>query len=106
VVHLIRHHATAFLTPPGSQTIENARRAWDPLMARQIAAHLTLIYPEEIPDAGDLAARAPRTSSLGEQAWAELAGTPIRTRFTITQTAITAYDGRGWPTLQVMPLTG
>ena len=46
---------------PGSgrgQFVEQLRRTWDPGMARQIAAHLTLVYPEEIPDAAELAARA------------------------------------------------
>jgi len=27
-------------------------------------------------------------------------------RITITQVAITAYDGNRWPTLQTIPLTG
>jgi hypothetical protein len=27
-------------------------------------------------------------------------------RFTITNVAITAYDGQRWPTLQAIPLTG
>lgn len=167
-MQLTRHHVTAFLTPHDSQAIEELRRTWDPGMARQIAAHLTLIYPEEIPSAAELVARAcaaaartppftiatgfpihsgspadgvflrvadldggirafraaavptgaaisfpphvtivhPRTSSLGAQAWAELASTPVRARFTITEIAITAYDGSRWPTQQVIPLRG
>jgi 2'-5' RNA ligase len=54
---LTRHHATAFLDPSSSQFVEQLRRTWDPGMTRQIAAHLTLIYPEEVPDAAELAAR-------------------------------------------------
>lgn len=45
-----RHHATLFVDPAVSQPIEDLRRAWDPEMARQIAAHVTLVYPWEAPD--------------------------------------------------------
>jgi 2'-5' RNA ligase len=165
---LTRHHATAFLAADGSRAIEELRLTWDPRMARQIAGHVTLIYPEEIPDAAELAARAagaavctppftiatespfyrgspaagvflavadiddgirafraaaipsgaavdfpphvtivhPRTSALGDQAWAELASAPIQARFTISKIAITAHDGGRWQSLQVIPLTG
>ena len=168
VLQLSRHHVTAFLDPGRGQFVEQLRRTWDPGMARQIAAHLTLVYPEEIPDAAELAARAalaaartppfaiavgspvhagspadgvflrvgdvdggigafraaflaaadalgfpphitivhPRTSRRGGQAWAELAGTRIGACFTITEVAITAFDGDRWPVLQVLPLTG
>ena len=34
--------------------MEELRSKWDPRMARQIAAHITLIYPEEIPDPTEL----------------------------------------------------
>jgi len=57
VLQLSRHHVTAFLDPGRSQFVEQLRRAWDPGIARQIAAHVTLVYPEEIPDAAGLAAR-------------------------------------------------
>jgi hypothetical protein len=58
LIQLTRHHITAFLDPSRSQFVEQLRRTWDPGMARQLAAHLTLVYPEEIPDAAELAARA------------------------------------------------
>jgi hypothetical protein len=48
----------------------------------------------------------PRTSRRGPQAWAELASVHVDTRITITEVAITAYDGGCWPTLQTIPLTG
>jgi hypothetical protein len=48
-VPLTRHHATAFLGPPADHAVAELRRTWDPEMARQIAAHVTLIYPEAIP---------------------------------------------------------
>ena len=48
----------------------------------------------------------PRTSRHGTQAWAELASMRLDDRITITQVAITAYDGDRWPTLQTIPLTG
>jgi 2'-5' RNA ligase len=165
---LTRCHATAFLGSPASRALEELRRTWDPGMAKQIAAHITLIYPEEITDPAELAERTehaaariapftiaagrpfhagspadgvflhvsdpddgigrfrgaaiphgraiaflphitivhPRTSRRGERAWAELAQVHIDTRFTIAEVAITAYDGRRWPTLQAVPLTG
>ena len=79
---LTRRHATAFLGPAGSQAIEELRRAWDPDMARQIAAHVTLIYPEEIPDPAELTARtaraaastAPFTIAIGSPFYAGSAG--------------------------------
>jgi hypothetical protein len=58
VIRLPRHHVTAFLDPGRSQFVEQLRRTWDPGMAEQIAAHVTLVYPEEIPDAAELAAKA------------------------------------------------
>jgi hypothetical protein len=165
---LTRHHATAFLDHPDGRVFEDLRRTWDPDMARQIAAHITLIYPEEISDPEELAARAeraaartapfrivigspfhsgspadgvflrvsdvdhgirrfraaavpdgqavdfpahttiahPRTSRRGEQAWAELGGLHLDIRFTISQVAITAYDGDRWPSVATFPLTG
>jgi 2'-5' RNA ligase len=167
-MHLARHHATAFLNPHSSRMVEEVRRVWDPVMAQQIAAHITLIYPEEIADPAELIARAiraaastppfsisvgvpihagnpadgvflrvgdmaggirrfreaavpaghaigfpphvtivhPRTSRHGEQAWNELAGLHVDARFTITEVAITAYDGQRWPTLLTIPLAG
>ena len=157
-----------FLDPGRSGLVEELRRTWDPLMARQIAAHVTLIYPEEITDPADLVARAaraaarsapftigvgaamhaglpadgvflrvddlddgirafraaaippgqaidfpphvtvvhPRTSGQGERAWAELAGARIHVRLTITQVAITAFDGDRWSTRHILALTG
>jgi 2'-5' RNA ligase superfamily len=49
-----RHHATVFLNPERSGLVEELRSRWDPRMASQIAAHITLIYPEEIPDPAEL----------------------------------------------------
>lgn len=45
-----KHHATLFVDPEVSEPIEHLRRQWDPDMARQIAAHVTLVYPWEAPD--------------------------------------------------------
>jgi hypothetical protein len=126
-VHLTRHHATAFLSPRSSQKVEELRRTWDPAMAQQIAAHITLIYPEEIADPAELIVQATRAAAstapfsitvgapihaghpadgvYGERAWNELAGLHIDARFTITEVAITAYDGQRWPALQTIPLT-
>ena len=61
---LTRHHATAFLGLPADHVVEELRRIWDPEMARQIAAHVTLIYPGEIPDPARLAASAEHAAAL------------------------------------------
>ncbi len=55
---LTRHHVTAFVDPAVSEPVEELRRRWDPQMARQIAAHVTVVYPEEIPDPASLEERA------------------------------------------------
>src|SRR5438445_11019611 len=43
------HHGTIFLPPEVAGSIEAARREWDPDMANRIAAHVTLVYPQEAP---------------------------------------------------------
>ena len=43
------HHATIFVAPEIASPIEALRRAWDPAMATQVAAHVTLVYPREAP---------------------------------------------------------
>lgn len=163
---LTRHHVTAFVDPAVSEPVEQLRRRWDPQMARQIAAHVTVIYPEEIPRPASLAERTaaaavttapfdletgpafydespsggvflqvrdldgglrafraavvpprnaisfpphitivhPRTSALGEQAWAELAACSLSIRFTVACVAITAFDGARWPAQRVLQL--
>lgn len=135
-------------------------------MARQIAAHVTMVYPGEIPGPASLEKRAaaaaattapfdletgpafydgspsggvflqvhdldgglrafraaavplgsmisfpphitivhPRTSGLGEQAWAELAACSLGIRFTVTCAAITAFDGDRWPAVRIFHL--
>jgi hypothetical protein len=45
---LADHHATLFVAPEVSEPFERLRQRWDPEMARQIAAHVTLVYPREI----------------------------------------------------------
>ncbi len=163
---LTRHHVTAFVDPAVSEPVEELRRRWDPHMARQIAAHVTVVYPEEISGSASLEKQAaaaaaitapfdletgpafcdgspsggvflqvhdvdgglrafraaavppgsavsfpphitivhPRTSRLGERAWAELAACSLRIRFTVTCVAITAFDGDRWPALRILPL--
>jgi hypothetical protein len=48
----------------------------------------------------------PRTSRCGAQARAELANSHPTARITISQIAITAYDGDRWPSLHTIPPTG
>lgn len=56
-MELSRAHATIFLDPGVSAPIEALRQRWDPAMAGQIAAHATLVYPEEVPDLDALVGR-------------------------------------------------
>ena len=51
------HHATVFVPPAMAAPVETLRRAWDPQTAAQIAAHVTVAYPDEAPDVDLLAAR-------------------------------------------------
>jgi 2'-5' RNA ligase len=70
---LVRHHAAVFLDPRQTRPVEELRSRWDPVMASRIAAHVTLVYPEEVPDSASLehlaaaaaASTAPFTISLG-----------------------------------------
>jgi GNAT superfamily N-acetyltransferase len=50
-------HATIFLPPGVAGPVEAARRRWDPDMAAQIAAHVTLVYPHEVPSPDRLVER-------------------------------------------------
>ena len=60
------YHATIFLPPEIARSIEAARREWDPDMANRIAAHVTLVYPQEAPNAELLIERVHEASdSLG-----------------------------------------
>src|ERR1700722_9002712 len=61
---LLRYHATAFLDKASSAPIEALRAQWDPVMASQIDAHLSLIWPEEVPDHRELERRARRAAAL------------------------------------------
>jgi 2'-5' RNA ligase len=60
---LARHHVTVFLDPRASGPVEELRSRWDPVMARQIAAHITLIYPEEVSGRAGLERRAAEAAS-------------------------------------------
>ncbi|MFC4069606.1 2'-5' RNA ligase family protein [Actinoplanes subglobosus] len=43
----MRRHLTILLTGPSATLLEGWRRAWDPVMAAVVPAHVTLLYPEE-----------------------------------------------------------
>jgi 8-oxo-dGTP diphosphatase len=61
-----RPHATILLLDPAvAAPVEALRRRWDPAMASQIGAHVTVTYPDEVGDTGVLrACLAEITSSL------------------------------------------
>jgi 2'-5' RNA ligase len=44
-----RYHAMLFPIGPQLDEVEALRRAWDPSMAAEIPAHITLVYPVEHP---------------------------------------------------------
>jgi 2'-5' RNA ligase len=56
-----RRHAMLFPTGAALGEVEALRRAWDPTMAAQIAAHITVAYPDEHPG---LAALRERIASV------------------------------------------
>jgi 2'-5' RNA ligase len=51
------HHATIFVAPEIAGPIEAIRQKWDPVMAVQIGAHITVTYPPEAPIVDLLIAR-------------------------------------------------
>jgi 8-oxo-dGTP pyrophosphatase MutT (NUDIX family)/2'-5' RNA ligase len=55
-------HATLFLGGAVAEPIEALRRRWDPALASQIGAHVTVAYPGETGPVGDLIARARRAA--------------------------------------------
>jgi 8-oxo-dGTP diphosphatase len=69
-------HAVAFIGPAAAAPIEALRARWDPALADQIRAHITLAYPDESGGIDDLCERvaratarvAPFTIALGELA--------------------------------------
>ena len=65
------HHATIFVPPQVAEPLEAVRHSWDPIMATQIPAHVTLAYPQEAPIVDLLITRMRVTS---------IATTPFRLR--------------------------
>jgi hypothetical protein len=56
-------HATLFLGGAAAEPIEALRRRWDPALASQIGAHVTVAYPGETGPVGELIDRARRAAS-------------------------------------------
>jgi 8-oxo-dGTP diphosphatase len=70
-------HVTAFLDPAAGEQVEPLRAAWDPAMAGQIAAHVTIAYPSELGDLDEppeIAVAAPFRLRLGRLALDRSAG--------------------------------
>ena len=57
------HHVTIFVSADVADPIEATRRKWDPVMATQIPAHVTLAYPQEVPIVDRLFQRVRAASS-------------------------------------------
>lgn len=57
-------HATLFLEANAAEEIEALRGRWDPAMASQIAAHVTVAYPAEIGSLDELMERTRRAAQL------------------------------------------
>ena len=158
-----------FVPPDVAAPLEAVRREWDPDMAAQVAAHVTLVYPHEAPDVELLVSRLtgvmlatapfrlrlgglacfdrpeggvyvdvkdldggcgrlrdqllfppfrpsafaphvtlahPRTARRLRELWESSAYRRSNAEFSVTEIALTAFDGTGWQTLQRFPLTG
>jgi 2'-5' RNA ligase len=54
---LTHPHATAFVDSAVASALEALRAEWDPAMAEQIAAHVTIAYPAEVPALAELVER-------------------------------------------------
>ena len=83
-------HATIFLDRAGER-VEELRRTWDPAMADQIAAHISVAYPCEADDAEEMCNRAARA-----------AGDAIPFRLRLGQAK--HADHQGWVFLEVEDL--
>lgn len=59
----VRVHVIALLDPARSGPVEQLRQRWDPVMASQVRAHVTLVYPEEVPAGADIAALAAKAAA-------------------------------------------
>ena len=70
-------HATIFVAPGAAHVIEAIRYAWDADSSRQIAAHVTLVYPEEGPDVDLLAKRLRSATERVAPFRLRVGGTPI-----------------------------
>jgi hypothetical protein len=100
-------HATLFWEESAGGDLEELRRMWDPVMAAQIAAHVTVTYPAEIPTTEPhVTIVHPRTSEDGAVAWKELAGTSLQGETIVERVVITAFDGRRWQELSAFRLQG
>lgn len=53
-----RHHLTILLHGPLADRLQLLRMRWDPVMARLVPPHVSVVYPEEIPDSEALVSRA------------------------------------------------
>jgi 8-oxo-dGTP diphosphatase len=73
-------HAGLFVTGTLAERIEALRSEWDPAMASQVAAHVTVAYPGEVPDLGELLRRARRASSSSPRVRLELVEPMIHDR--------------------------
>ena len=52
-----RRHVIILVSGEAGEHLDTLRRRWDPVMAEQIGAHITVVYPDEAPDPGLLRAR-------------------------------------------------
>jgi hypothetical protein len=64
-------HASVMVDPVAPD-IEALRRRWDPVMAAQIAAHVTVAYPNEAADLDAMTARVRRAASRAKRFELEL----------------------------------
>jgi hypothetical protein len=85
-----RHHATTFVPSDIARPIDAIRRTWDPVMAAQIAAHVTLVHP--------------RTSARGPQLWAQERERSLHEIFEVSELALTGFDGARWQVMTTFAL--
>jgi 8-oxo-dGTP diphosphatase len=54
---LTQPHATLFAPPAVADVLDDLRQVWDPAMASQIRPHVTVTYPDDVPDLDELEER-------------------------------------------------
>jgi 2'-5' RNA ligase len=111
------HHATIFVPTEVAGPIEAVRRTWDgvyiavdDLDGGYRALRTDILKPPFAPLDVDVVPHVtlvhPRTSTHGRACWEAARPLRMECEFTVTDVALTAFDGTRWDVLETCPLLG